>query len=214
MKDRYLTVKDFSQNEIIIEKSKFICSVKRVNNEDEAKEFVAFIRGKYPDATHNCYAYIADENGFYIKFSDDGEPQGTAGMPMLEVLKNKKLFCTATVVTRYFGGVKLGAGGLVRAYADSVVKGVEKCGIIEKIYSNIVSVSVNFSIYPKILKYFNTITCTVINSNYNSDGVDITFAIPFDLLDKVKTDFADFTSGKANVEVLNSDYIVYGDKRL
>lgn len=214
MKDRYLTVKDYSQNEIIIEKSKFICSVKRVNNEDEAKSFVASVRAKYPDATHNCYAYVADENGFYIKFSDDGEPQGTAGMPMLEVLKNKKLFCTAVVVTRYFGGVKLGAGGLVRAYADSVSKGVEKCGIIEKIYSNVVKVSVNFSIYPKILKYFNNVTCSVMSSTYNNDGVDVTFAIPLDLLDKVKNDFADYTSGKAVFEVLGSDYVVYGDNRL
>ena len=81
-----------NQNEIIIEKSRFICSVKRVNGEDEAKAFVSSIKEKYPDATHNCYAYIADENGFYIKFSDDGEPQGTAGMPMLEVLKNKRIF--------------------------------------------------------------------------------------------------------------------------
>ncbi len=214
MKDRYLTIKGDCQNEIIIEKSKFICSVKSVNNEDEAKNFVASIRGKYPDATHNCYAYIADENGFYIKFSDDGEPQGTAGMPMLEVLKNKKLFCTAVVVTRYFGGVKLGAGGLVRAYSDSVAKGVEKCGIIEKIYSNIVKASVNFSIYPKILKYFNTLTCNVVNSTYNNDGVEITFAVPTHLVDKVKNDFADYTSGKAKVEVLSSEYVVYGEKRL
>ena len=154
MKDRYFAVKGETQNEIIIEKSRFICSVKRVDGEDEAKAFVSSIKEKYPDATHNCYAYIADENGFYIKFSDDGEPQGTAGMPMLEVLKNKKLFCTAVVVTRYFGGVKLGAGGLVRAYSDCTAKGVEKCGIVENIYSNTVSVDVGFSIYPKIQKYF------------------------------------------------------------
>ena len=213
MKDRYFAVKGETQNEIIIEKSRFICSVKRVNGEDDAKSFVSSIKEKYPDATHNCYAYIADENGFYIKFSDDGEPQGTAGMPMLEVLKNKKLFCTAVVVTRYFGGVKLGAGGLVRAYSDCTAKGVEKCGIVENIYSNTVSVDVGFSIYPKIQKYFYGITCNLVNTDYKADGITITFEIPESLLEKVKKDFADMTSGKAELKVIASGFSLFGEKR-
>jgi uncharacterized YigZ family protein len=124
----YLTVKQNVQNEIIIEKSRFITSLKRVYGEDDAKSFVQSIKSEYPDATHNCYAYIADEGGFFSKFSDDGEPQGTAGLPMLETLKVKGLKQVAVVVTRYFGGVKLGTGGLVRAYADCVKKAVEKAG--------------------------------------------------------------------------------------
>ena len=212
MKDRYFAVKGETQNEIIIEKSRFICSVKRVDGEDEAKSFVSAIKEKYPDATHNCYAYIADENGFYIKFSDDGEPQGTAGMPMLEVLKNKKLFCTAVVVTRYFGGVKLGAGGLVRAYADCTAKGVEKCGVVENIYAVTVSVDVSFSLYPKVQKYFYSVTSNVVNTDYKSDGVTITFEIPENLLEKVKKDFADMSSGKVELNVVGSGYRLFGDR--
>ena len=128
----YLTVKQNVQNEIIIEKSRFITSLKRVYGEDDAKAFVQEIKGKYPDATHNCYAYIADEGGFFAKFSDDGEPQGTAGLPMLETLKAKGLKQVAVVVTRYFGGIKLGTGGLARAYAD--MKGKSEADI-SKIFS-------------------------------------------------------------------------------
>ena len=212
MKDRYFAVKGETQNEIIIEKSRFICSVKRVDGEDDAKSFVTSIKEKYPDATHNCYAYIADESGFYIKFSDDGEPQGTAGMPMLEVLKNKKLFCTAVVVTRYFGGVKLGAGGRVRAYADCVAKGVGKCGIVENIYANVISVDVSFSLYPKVQKYFYSITSNVVDTDYRADGITVTFEIPTDLLEKVKKDFADMSSGKAELKVVDSGYRLFGDR--
>ena len=119
MKESYLSVKKPAESEIVIEKSRFICSVSPVNGEEDAKNFVSEVKAKHKTATHNCYAFIADENGLSIKFSDDGEPQGTAGMPMLEVLKNKKLFKVATVVTRYFGGIKLGAGGLTRAYTKA-----------------------------------------------------------------------------------------------
>lgn len=214
MKDRYFAVKGETQNEIVIEKSRFICSVKRVNGEEDAKAFVSSIKEKYPDATHNCYAYVADENGFYIKFSDDGEPQGTAGMPMLEVLKNKKLFCTAVVVTRYFGGVKLGAGGLVRAYSDCTAKCVEKCGIVENIYSKTVTVDVSFSLYPKVQKYFFGITSNVVDTDYKADGVTITFEIPENLLDKVEKDFADMSSGKAELRVVGSGYRLFKDRGL
>ncbi len=212
MKDRYFAVKGETQNEIVIEKSRFICSVKRVDGEDEAKAFVTSIKEKYPDATHNCYAYIADENGFYIKFSDDGEPQGTAGMPMLEVLKNKKLFCTAVVVTRYFGGVKLGAGGLVRAYSDCTAKGVEKCGIVENILSKTLAVDVSFSLYPKVQKYFFSITSNVVDTDYKADGVTITFEIPENLLEKVEKDFADMSSGKAQLKVVGGGYRLFKDR--
>jgi uncharacterized YigZ family protein len=213
MKESYLSVKKPAESEIVIEKSRFICSVSPVNGEEDAKNFVSEVKAKHKTATHNCYAFIADENGLSIKFSDDGEPQGTAGMPMLEVLKNKKLFCTAVVVTRYFGGVKLGAGGLVRAYSDCTAKGVEKCGIVENIYSNTVSVDVGFSIYPKVQKYFYGITCNLVNTDYKADGITITFEIPESLLEKVKKDFADMTSGKAELKVIASGFSLFGEKR-
>ena len=126
----FTIVKDFRQ-EIVIEKSRFICTLKKVQNEAEAQEFIKAIKKEYWDATHNCSAYIIDEMA--QRSSDDGEPSGTAGLPMLEVLRKNKLTNTAAVVTRYFGGIKLGAGGLVRAYTNSVAEAVRAAGIAQKV---------------------------------------------------------------------------------
>ena len=126
----FTIVKDFRQ-EIVIEKSRFICTLKKVHSEAEAQEFIKTIKKEFWDATHNCSAYIVDEMA--QRSSDDGEPSGTAGLPMLEVLRKNKLTNTAAVVTRYFGGIKLGAGGLVRAYTNSVAEAVKATGIAEKV---------------------------------------------------------------------------------
>lgn len=126
----FTIVKDFRQ-EIVIEKSRFICTLKKVNSEAEAQEFIKAIKKEFWDATHNCSAYILDEMA--QRSSDDGEPSGTAGLPMLEVLRKNKLTNTAAVVTRYFGGIKLGAGGLVRAYTNSVAEAVRATGIAQKV---------------------------------------------------------------------------------
>ena len=126
----FTIVKDFRQ-EIVIEKSRFICTLKKVHSEAEAQEFIKTIKKEFWDATHNCSAYIVDEMA--QRSSDDGEPSGTAGLPMLEVLRKNKLTNTAAVVTRYFGGIKLGAGGLVRAYTNSVAEAVKVTGIAQKV---------------------------------------------------------------------------------
>ncbi len=126
----FTIVKDFRQ-EIVIEKSRFICTLKKVHSETEAQEFIKTIKKEFWDATHNCSAYIVDEMA--QRSSDDGEPSGTAGLPMLEVLRKNKLTNTAAVVTRYFGGIKLGAGGLVRAYTNSVAEAVKATGIAQKV---------------------------------------------------------------------------------
>ena len=126
----FTIVKDFRQ-EIVIEKSRFICTLKKVQSEAEAQEFIKTIKKEFWDATHNCSAYIVDDMA--QRSSDDGEPSGTAGLPMLEVLRKNKLTNTAAVVTRYFGGIKLGAGGLVRAYTNSVSEAVKATGIAQKV---------------------------------------------------------------------------------
>lgn len=124
----FTIVKDF-RHEIVIEKSRFICTLKKVQNETEAQEFIKNTKKEFWDATHNCSAYVVDE--LAQRSSDDGEPSGTAGIPMLEVLRKNHLVQTAAVVTRYFGGIKLGAGGLVRAYTNSVAEAVRASGIAE-----------------------------------------------------------------------------------
>ncbi|MDE7300610.1 MAG: YigZ family protein, partial [Clostridia bacterium] len=118
----FLSVNGECVTEKVIEKSRFIATSRHVDGEEEAKAFIDEVRARYKDATHNCYAYVADDKGNFLRFSDDGEPQGTAGMPILEVIKNCNLKQTAVVVTRYFGGIKLGAGGLVRAYAGAAAE--------------------------------------------------------------------------------------------
>ena len=125
----YLTVDGVTENTVEIKRSKFIATLSHVESGEDAEAFVRAVRKRYPDATHNCYAEIADDLGNETRFSDDGEPGGTAGQPMLEVLKKRGVVKAAVVVTRYFGGIKLGAGGLVAAYTDSVSEVLDAAGI-------------------------------------------------------------------------------------
>lgn len=140
--------RDF-QKEIVIEKSRFICTLKKVSSEEEAQEFIKAIKKQYWDATHNCSAYVVDD--LAQRSSDDGEPSGTAGIPMLEVLRKNHLEGTAAVVTRYFGGIKLGAGGLVRAYSGSVAGALKDCGLAEKILMGYFSFTYDVNSVGKIL---------------------------------------------------------------
>lgn len=147
--DRIYTIsKDFRQ-EIVIEKSRFICSLKKVNSEEEAQDFIRQIKKEYWDATHNCSAYLVNE--LAQRSSDDGEPSGTAGIPMLEVLRKNQLTGTCAVVTRYFGGIKLGAGGLVRAYSGSVAGAIKACGLAEKVLMSYFSFTYDTAAVGKIL---------------------------------------------------------------
>jgi len=198
----YLTVEGEYENLIVIERSKFICYVKGVENEDDAKEFVAKIKKQHSLATHNCYAYIGDEKGLVQKFSDDGEPQGTAGLPMLEVLKGKKLYKTVAVVTRYFGGVKLGTGGLVRAYSGSVSDCLEKCKIVKRELAKFLTVSSDYDGYPKLLKLVKN-GIAIIKTDF-ALGVMVTFAIKEDLL-------LDFTLKLKDVFKGKESFIIEGE---
>ena len=125
------TIFESTRKEIVIEKSRFICTLSKVHNDAEAQEFIKKIKKQYWDATHNCSAYVIGQNSVAERSNDDGEPSGTAGLPMLEVLRKNSLYDVAAVVTRYFGGVKLGAGGLIRAYTMSVAEAVKKAGLAE-----------------------------------------------------------------------------------
>ncbi len=120
------------RHEIEIRKSRFICSIARVESDDDARAFVESIRKEFWNASHNCVAWSIGENGRLQRSNDDGEPAGTAGVPMLEVLRKRQLTDTVVVVTRYFGGVMLGAGGLIRAYGSAVSETVQLVGIVER----------------------------------------------------------------------------------
>ncbi|MBC2214636.1 YigZ family protein [Listeria welshimeri] len=150
MLDHYLTIQSDGKHEIIIEKSRFICHIMRVTTESEAQTFIQTIKKEHRDATHNCSAYIIGENDQFQKAHDDGEPSGTAGVPMLEVLKKKKLKNIVVVVTRYFGGTKLGAGGLARAYGSAVSETIQTIGIVECTLATIIKCSFAYSLVGKI----------------------------------------------------------------
>ena len=146
----YYTVKGNGEHEIVIQKSRFIAHVARVETEEAAQAFIQRIKKENWNATHNCSAYLIGENDHIQKANDDGEPSGTAGVPILEVLKKKHLKDTVVVVTRYFGGIKLGAGGLIRAYGKSTSEGINATGIVERKLMKVMSTVIDYTWLGKI----------------------------------------------------------------
>lgn len=154
------------ESEKIIEKSRFIAFSAHVESEEEARQFIAEIRSKHSLATHVCYAFISDKTGNLQRFSDDGEPQGTAGVPILEVLKAKKLFETAVAVVRYFGGIKLGAGGLVRAYSSSAAENLDGADIRLLEMCREIAIEVDYTGIDSAQKYISSKPCSLLSSDY------------------------------------------------
>ncbi|MFC5401558.1 YigZ family protein [Cohnella soli] len=150
MLPRYSTVRRYGSQEIVIKKSRFIGHAKPVATEEEAVAFIEELKKKYWDATHNCSAYVVGERDQFQKALDDGEPSGTAGKPILEVIKHRGLKNVAVVVTRYFGGIMLGAGGLVRAYTDGAVAGIDAAEPIVNVLHREVIVDVDYTWYGKL----------------------------------------------------------------
>ncbi|WP_283678072.1 YigZ family protein [Lentilactobacillus sp. Marseille-Q4993] len=150
-----LTIKEDGTNELDIKKSKFICNIRRIKDEDDAKRLLSEITTIHAKATHNCYAYMTGDQDQIQRESDNGEPSGTAGVPILEVLKKNELHNVLAVVTRYFGGIKLGAGGLIRAYSNSASKAIEKVGIVDLVPQKQLIITVEYPLYDK-LNYFLT----------------------------------------------------------
>ncbi|MBM7585773.1 putative YigZ family protein [Bacillus pakistanensis] len=150
MLHQYFTVKGYGESEITIERSRFITYVKRAETEVAAQEFIQDIKKKHWDANHNCSAYMIGENNLIQKANDDGEPSGTAGVPMLEVLKKRNLKDTVVVVTRYFGGIKLGAGGLIRAYGKATSEGLNSTGVVERKLMRIMKTKIDYTWLGKV----------------------------------------------------------------
>lgn len=150
MLEHYFTVKTEGFHEITIQKSRFIGYVKRVETEEAAQQFIQSIKKKHHNATHNCSAYMIGENDQIQKANDDGEPSGTAGVPMLEVLKQMNLKDTVVVVTRYFGGVKLGAGGLIRAYGNSTTEAIRAVGVVKRQRMQGFKIVVDYTLLGKV----------------------------------------------------------------
>lgn len=166
----FKTISENVEAEIVEKKSKFIANIFYVESVEEAEEKIKNIKKKFYDARHNCYAFsIYTENGTIDRFSDDGEPSGTAGSPMLNILKGQNLSNIVVVVTRYFGGILLGTGGLVRAYSDSTLEGISKAKIIEKDLGIIASFIVPYEDLEKIKYYFKQENIKIIDYKYDEN---------------------------------------------
>lgn len=204
----YLTVKSAVETVLTINRSKFICNLKKIESEDEAEDFIKSVSEKYRGATHNCFAYILNEEGSVQKMSDAGEPQGTAGQPMLEVLKKNNLTKVAAVVTRYFGGIKLGAGGLLAAYTKAVAMAVDSAGTAEAIFSSVYKAIMPYSQVSRFLQGLAQISGEVSDTLY-LDEVEITVFVPEENEDKLISLYKEITNGKDKIFLIKKEYKLY-----
>lgn len=166
MLQEYFTVKGYGETEIVIQKSRFIAYVNRAETEEEAQEFIQSIKKKHWNATHNCSAYVAGENDQFQKANDDGEPSGTAGVPILEVIKKKQLKDTVVVITRYFGGIKLGAGGLIRAYSKAASEGIRAAGVVKRKLMRVMHTKLDYSWLGKVENELRSSVYTIKDTHY------------------------------------------------
>lgn len=174
MTEPYLTIAKNTTYEQTIKKSRFICSIARVSSEEEAQQFITSIQAANKKATHNCFAYMIGDNDQIQRESDNGEPSGTAGIPILESLKLAKIHNVVAVVTRYFGGIKLGAGGLIRAYSNTTTEAIYQAGLVQRIKQAILKITVTYALHDPLLYYLKENNLEVAGEEY---GVNVETSI-------------------------------------
>lgn len=194
----YRTIKEDVQVQEEIKKSRFICHAKRVYSEEEARDFITAIKKEHYKATHNCSAFIVGERSEIKRTSDDGEPSGTAGIPMLGVLENHNLTNVCVVVTRYFGGIKLGSGGLIRAYAGSVALAVKEIGIIEIKEQAGIQIHMTYAQYQEYVNFLKEHNLIELATSF-TDQVDTMIFIDKEKKDGIKADLIEFFNGKVTL---------------
>jgi uncharacterized YigZ family protein len=202
----YLTVKETGQHEIVIDKSRFIAHISRATTEEEAINFIQKIKKEHNSATHNCSAYLIGETDNIQKANDDGEPSGTAGVPMLEVLKKRELKDTVAVVTRYFGGIKLGAGGLIRAYGKSVSEGLNHIGVVQRQLHQIVHITVDYTLLGKMENELRNSVYPIKEMNY-LDKVEIQMYVPVKEADVFQEWITDLSNAQSEIKLGEQDYL-------
>ncbi len=173
--DTYLTVFGQNETEYVEKRSRFIATLRHCETEEEATAFLEEMRSKYWDARHNCFAYSVEE-GRLCRFSDDGEPHGTAGKPMLDVIVGSKITNIAVVVTRYFGGVLLGTGGLVRAYSKSVQDVLSGAEVFKMVPSAVLSVTCDYTDHGKLVNLISSVDAVLENTNF-AENVTVEFCL-------------------------------------
>ena len=194
----FRTIKEDGQVQEEIKKSRFICHAKRVYSEEEARNFITAIKKEHYKATHNCSAFIIGERSEIKRTSDDGEPSGTAGVPMLGVLENHNLTNVCVVVTRYFGGIKLGAGGLIRAYAGSVALAVKEIGIIEIKEQAGIAIQMSYTQYQEYSNFLKEHNLMELETNF-TDQVDTMIYVDKEEKENIKASLVEFFNGKVTL---------------
>lgn len=202
--EEYKTVETENSDFFIEKKSKFIGYAKPVKTADEATEFIAKIRSEHWDAIHNVYAYVLRNNNIQ-RYSDDGEPGGTAGVPMLDVLLKENLVDVCVVGTRYFGGTLLGAGGLVRAYSHTSKIAVESAHIITMAECDVMSVSVEYSFYERMNILLSDFSANVKDTIF-ADNVKVVFSVKKDRVQPLQAKLTDISNAKYNLEYISSEF--------
>ena len=206
MKKEYKTIHEYGEDEIIIEKSRFIGYAKPIETEEEAIDFVNDIKKKHKDATHNVWAYTVGMNMEIQRYSDDGEPQGTAGIPTLEVIKKEDLRNVVVVVTRYYGGTKLGAGGLVRAYTKGAKIGLDSGKIIDKILFRDIRFKIDYTMLGKVQNEILNLGYIIKEILYE-DMVTIVVYCKSDEVNEISEKIVNFTSARVEIEEKEEFYL-------
>lgn len=208
----YRVLLEGGEGEIVEKKSRFIATVRRVETEEEAIAFIEEMKKKYWDARHNCSAFVIGTRGELTRCSDDGEPSGTAGRPMLEVLLGEGIRNIAVVVTRYFGGVLLGTGGLVRAYTQAVKEGLLNCSVGTMVHGYEVLLNTDYNGIGKVLYLLGQYGLEPADSDY---GVDVTLQLQIadTQAERLKKELIEATSGKIGWEVLDDLYFVQKENK-
>ena len=194
----FRTIKEDGQVQEEIKKSRFICHAKRIYSEEEARDFITAIKKEHYKATHNCSAFIIGERSEIKRTSDDGEPSGTAGVPMLGVLENHNLTNVCVVVTRYFGGIKLGAGGLIRAYAGSVALAVKEIGIIEIKEQVGIAIQMSYAQYQEYSNFLKEHDLIELETNF-TEQVDTMIYVDKEEKENIKAALIEFFNGKVTL---------------
>lgn len=205
MLSQYKTVYRGNEAEIIEKKSRFIATVHPIKTEEEALEFIEAMRKKYWNATHNCFAYVLGEHFQIQRCSDDGEPSGTAGKPMLDVLLGEEIHDVVVVVTRYFGGTLLGTGGLVRAYSGATKEGLLASTVITKKYGRKLNVQTDYTGLGKIQYILGQRGLTILDTIY-TDKVELEVLLPDDEIAGVMSEIREGTNGQAIMELMEPCY--------
>lgn len=206
MLHQYYTVKETGTYEFTIQKSRFIGHVQRVKSEGEAQDFVQLIKKQHHAATHNCSAYVIGDNNDAQKANDDGEPSGTAGIPMLDVLTKLDLKNTAVVATRYFGGIKLGAGGLIRAYSSITSETIQHIGIVQGDLMQGFSVSIAYPLLGKVENQLRNSSYILHDIQY-LEYVNMIVYAPIQQSELLQEEIINLTNNQANIQMLDKKYI-------